>query len=117
MSALEPGGMMSATGVDVSVERLGKDLTASGTPRAGAVTMAVLEPSGVEIGVWEHTPGVSTDTEVDEVLIVLSGRGRIDFIEPELPSLIIGPGDVVRLAAGMRTRWTVTETLRKVYIS
>lgn len=117
MSGLEPGTMLNAGTVDVSVERLGKDMVASGSPRAGAVTLGTLTPSGVEIGVWEHTPGISTDTEVDEVLIVLSGRGRIDFLEPELPSLIIGPGDVVRLGAGMKTRWTVTETLRKIYVA
>ena len=31
--------------------------------------------------------------------------------------LTLGPGDVVRLAAGTETVWTVTETLRKVYFS
>ena len=33
------------------------------------------------------------------------------------PALTLGPGDVVRLAAGTETVWTVTETLRKVYFS
>jgi uncharacterized cupin superfamily protein len=31
--------------------------------------------------------------------------------------LELGPGDVVRLAAGTGTVWTVAETLRKVYLS
>ncbi|MGO4276393.1 cupin domain-containing protein, partial [Paenibacillus sp. TAF58] len=30
--------------------------------------------------------------------------------------LLLGPGDVVQLHAGSRTIWTVTETLRKVYL-
>lgn len=31
--------------------------------------------------------------------------------------MTLGPGDVVRLAEGARTVWTVTETLRKVYLT
>ena len=75
------------------------------------------EIAGAEVGVWECTPGTSTDTEVDEVSVVMSGRARIDFISPALPSIEIRPGDVFRLAAGMKTVWTVTETLRKVYVA
>ena len=29
----------------------------------------------------------------------------------------VGPGDIVRLAAVAKTVWTVTETLRKVYVT
>jgi hypothetical protein len=35
----------------------------------------------------------------------------------DIPGLRVGPGDVVRLAAGAETVWTVTETLRKVYLT
>ena len=58
-----------------------------------------------------------TDIEVDEVSMVISGRARIDFVAPPLPSIELGPGDVFRLEAGMKTVWTVTETLRKVYVA
>lgn len=39
-----------------------------------------------------------------------SARGR-DW------DLTLGPGSLVRLAEGERTEWTVTETLRKVYLA
>lgn len=34
-----------------------------------------------------------------------------------LPSIEVRAGSVVRLTEGMRTLWTVHETLRKVYIA
>ena len=98
----EPGTKVAAADVAVTLD-------------GGSGFTTLVHIFGVEVGVWEHVPGGSTDTEVDEVFVVVSGAARIDFIEPELPSIEIGPGDVFRLAAGMRTVWTVTETLRKVY--
>jgi len=61
------------------------------------------------------SPGVATDTEVDEVFIVLSGRGEVCFDDGEVVEL--RPGVVVRLRAGEHTVWTVSESLRKVYIA
>jgi uncharacterized cupin superfamily protein len=101
---LEPGTKVAAADVAVTLEG-DSGFTALG------------ELAGVEVGVWEHLPGTSTDTEVDEVFVVLAGAARIDFVEPALASITIGPGDVVRLAEGMRTVWTVTETLRKFYVA
>lgn len=67
-----------------------------------------------EVGVWEHEAGASTDVEVDEVFVVLSGRGRILLADgTELP---LAPGTVGILDAGERTTWEITETLRKVWI-
>lgn len=67
-----------------------------------------------EVGVWEHEVGVSTDVEVDEVFVVLSGRGRIVLEDgTELP---LAPGTVGVLDAGERTTWEITEPLRKVWI-
>jgi uncharacterized cupin superfamily protein len=67
------------------------------------------------VGLWEMAPGVDHDTEADEVFIVLSGRGRIDFEDGSTVDL--APGVCVRLYAGDRTTWTVTESLRKVYVA
>ncbi len=54
-----------------------------------------------EIGVWEMTPGAMRDTEADEVFVVLVGRGdRRRSTIRALPSIELGPGSVVRLAAG-----------------
>ncbi len=69
------------------------------------------------VGVWECTAVSSTDVEVDEVSVVISGRARIDFVSPALPSIEVGPGDVFRLESGMKTVWTVKETLRKIYVT
>jgi len=56
---------------------------------------------------------VVTDVEVDEVFVVLSGRATIEFEEGRI--LEVGPGDVAVPPEGAATRWTVHETLRKVY--
>ena len=117
-----PGTRLPAPGHAVTDTDLG--LAHAPLPNAEVVTgspttaIAVLDDTGDrEIGIWEMTPGTATDTEVDELFVVLSGRATIAFEDPSLADLDIGPGSVVRLAAGMRTVWTVTETLRKVYIA
>lgn len=68
-----------------------------------------------EIGLWGMDPGVDHDTEVDEVFVILAGRGTVAFEDGEVVEL--APGVAVRLRAGERTTWTVTETLRKVYVA
>ncbi|GJF28222.1 hypothetical protein KNE206_09220 [Kitasatospora sp. NE20-6] len=85
----------------------------SGSPE---VTGRVLwtSPDGRELrGLWQITPGVVTDTEADEMFVVLSGRATIE-VEGG-PTLEVGPGDAAVLRAGDRTTWTVHETLRKAY--
>ena len=67
-------------------------------------------------GVWEMTPGAMRDVEEDELFVVLSGVATVEFIDPALPSIELRAGSVARLAGGMRTVWTVRETLRKVYL-
>ena len=57
-----------------------------------------------------------SDVEADEVFVVLSGAATVEF-DDGTASLTLGPGDVVHLAEGARTVWTVTETLRKVYLT
>ena len=71
------------------------------------------EDDAAERGVWEHTPGVSTDVEADELFVVISGRATVEFEDGAV--LEIGPGDVGLLPAGARTTWRVHETLRKVF--
>lgn len=73
------------------------------------------EGDTLAIGIWQHSAGVSTDVEADEVFVVLSGRATIE-VEGG-PTLEVGPGDVGLLPAGIRTRWTVHETLRKIYVA
>lgn len=64
-------------------------------------------------GIWQITPGVVTDTESDELFVVVSGRATV-AVEGGA-TLEIGPGDACVLREGDRTTWTVHETLRKAY--
>jgi len=113
-------GLAAGAGVDAGALVLAHEPLPADEVLAGAPTTAVHELAtlgGIEVGIWEMTPGTATDTEADEVFVVLSGRATIAFASSGLPDLEVGPGSVVRLAEGMRTTWTVTETLRKVYVA
>jgi uncharacterized cupin superfamily protein len=85
----------------------------SGNPRVG--TAALGELGECRIGVWEISPSISTDVECDEFFIVLFGLATVAFADGR-PALRLRAGSVGRLAAGAVTTWTVSETLRKVYI-
>jgi uncharacterized cupin superfamily protein len=88
------------------------DQVISGSPTTGSLVLD--ERAGREIGVWEMTPGVATDIELDEVFVVLAGSATVEGVE-DAP-IELGPGSTVTLTAGMRTTWTVRETLRKIYV-
>jgi uncharacterized cupin superfamily protein len=83
------------------------------------VLTADLEPLATlgeaEVGLWGMDPGTDHDTEVDEVFVVLAGRGTVTFEDGDVVPL--APGVAVRLHAGERTTWVVTEALRKVYVA
>ncbi|MEI2715495.1 MAG: cupin domain-containing protein [Candidatus Nanopelagicales bacterium] len=101
--------VVAGANTEIALQQLTPEQVQTGTPQAGIVQL------GPDCGLWEHTPGVSTDVEVEEYFVVLAGRARIE-IEGQDP-LDIGPGDVVHLAAGARTTWHVTETLRKFWFT
>lgn len=89
------------------------ELAIEGTPGTATVELGAF--GGLEAGIWEMTPGVMRDVENEELFVVLSGSATVEFTDGTAP-LIVGSGDVVRFAAGTETVWTVTETLRKVYL-
>ncbi len=139
---LVSGGSVSDMGVDVGIGVLGDGahemvpgsaVHARSVPLAdahepvegwqlvsGDPTIAALELgtfAGTEFGLWEMATGSMVDVEVDEVFLVISGSATVEFLEPELPSIELVAGSIVRLGEGMRTRWTVTGApLRKVYL-
>ena len=115
MSELVPGTGVDAAVVPLTHAPLPADEVLIGRPTSATHPLATL--GEVEVGSWEMTPGTASDVEADEVFVVLSGHARIEFIEPALPAIEVEPGSVVRLAEGQRTVWTVTETLRKIYIA
>lgn len=98
--------------LDLEWEPVDPRKVVSGAPRVGWAEVAAA--GGVEVGVWAHTAGVSTDVEADEVFVVLSGRATIECGDGTV--LQVGPGDVGVLPPGVPTRWTVHEDLRKVYV-
>jgi uncharacterized cupin superfamily protein len=85
----------------------------AGDPRVSGRVLDTSADGRVERGVWQHTAGVSRDTESDELFVVLTGRATIEVEDG--PSLEVGPGSVGLLHAGDRTTWRVHETLRKVF--
>ena len=110
---LEPNSKVSATDVAIELEELSAEHVLDGNPQTGSLALG--NHGDAELGLWEHTVGGSCDVEVDEFFVVLAGSATIEFLEPLSPEITVGPGDVVRLAAGTKTNWTVHETLRKIY--
>jgi len=116
---LTPGLMIAAADMRLEHEPLPAEQVVAGSPTTA--TLVLDEREGREIGVWEMTPGTASDLEADEIFVVLSGRARVEFTsvpDGDVPAPVdIAAGSVVRLTAGMDTRWTVHETLRKVYLA
>ncbi len=60
------------------------------------------------------------DVEAEEIFIVTEGCGEV-VIEPfgGLPERHVDlfPGTLMRLSEGMTTTWTISKTLRKVYVT
>lgn len=109
------GAAADAAALDLAHEPLPAASVLAGSPTTAILPLATIGKT--EVGVWEMTPGTATDTETEEVFVVISGRATVRFLAPELPDLEVGPGSVVRLVEGMHTEWTVHETLRKVYVA
>lgn len=117
MSILVPGIPNDATSIALTAEAVPAEQRLAGTPTTGTLELGSF--GDAEIGVWEMTAGRMSDVESDEVFVVISGRGSIE-LEPggeDSEVIALAPGVVVRLAGGTRSIWTVTETLRKVYIA
>ncbi|GIF25144.1 putative cupin superfamily protein [Actinoplanes tereljensis] len=102
---------------DVAVEHspAADDEVVSGAPTLGSTAITTLGSTGVEVGVWEMSVGAVRDVEVDEVFLLLAGAATItvDGGDP----VAVSAGDLVRLTAGTKTVWEVSEPLRKLYIA
>ena len=101
-----------ALAVPLSVDEVDPASVLDGSPEVRSRALDTL--GDVEVGIWEITEGTVTDTEIDEVFVVLAGAGEVAFESGETTTL--APGVVVRLHAGDRTTWTISSTLRKLYI-
>jgi uncharacterized cupin superfamily protein len=97
---------------DLQADALDPAQVVSGDPQVRVLPLH--DSDDLAIGVWQHSTGVSTDVEADEVFVVLSGSATVEVADG--PILELGPGDVGLLPAGARTTWTIHETLRKIYV-
>lgn len=100
--------------VQLAYRNVPAELTVSGKPVVGTAELGSL--GDCHIGVWEISPGVTTDVEVDEFFIVLSGCASVTFSDGS-PVMNLRAGSIGHLSAGTATTWHVTETLRKVYLA
>jgi len=107
-----PCYVVPASSIDLTPDPLDPSQVVSGNPQVS--THELLDTKALAVGVWQHTAGVSTDVEVDEIFVVLRGRATIEIAGG--PTLEVGPGDVGVLEAGAQTTWTVHEDLRKIYV-
>lgn len=117
MSELLPEGANRVTHARTAIVPLDPvpaEETVSGLPRQGTKELGVI--GGAETGIWELRGGTVTDTEVDEVFVVLSGEASIEMLD-EGHTVDVKAGDVMRLVAGTRTRWVVPDHIRKIYIT
>lgn len=114
MTTLQPNRSIRGGEIPLEYAAVPAEQTVAGAPRTGVAELGRL--GDLEVGIWEMTEGTMTDVETDEVFVVLSGRATVEFDDGTEP-LDLRACDVVRLAAGARTTWTVTERLRKVYLA
>ena len=104
---------MNALDAELVFEPVDASQVVEGAPTTGETVLSDL--GGSEIGVWEMTAGAMSDTEVDEVSVVVAGSATIEFLDSG-QVLEVGVGDVLHFAAGDRTIWRVPERIRKVYV-
>lgn len=114
MSALEPNSSLPIGDLSLEMADVPEEQSVAGSPQTGAVDLGTL--GGVEFGVWEMSTGTMSDIEADEIFVVLSGLAVVEFDDGTEP-LHLKAGDIGRFAAGTRTVWTVTEPLRKVFLT
>ena len=76
----------------------------------------LMNDGGVEIGVWECTPGTWSEPngEFDEMMFIASGRVTVQPTDG--PSLDIAPGTLWVTPRNWHSTWTVHQTVRKLYV-
>ncbi|MEV1291434.1 cupin domain-containing protein [Pseudonocardia sp. NPDC049635] len=82
------------------------------TFRTGARCLGSLT-SDTAVDVWGAEVGEYQGVTADEVFVVLEGKAEVTFHRTG-ETIVIGPGDVVRLFAGDTNTWRTIETVRKV---
>ena len=118
LEALFGGEAVEVPALDLVHEAVAPEQDGGDRPTTGSVGLGSL--AGVDFGVWEMSTGNMFDVEAEEIFVVTAGRGTVvigPFEGRPARSVELSPGTLMRLSAGMKTIWTVTETLRKVYVT
>ncbi|MEV5486594.1 cupin domain-containing protein [Streptomyces bobili] len=110
---MTPSFALHIADADLEPEPLDPGQIVSGAPEVSGKVVSESADGRQVRGIWQITPGVVTDTEADELFVVISGSATVE-VEGGA-TLRVGPGDMAVLRAGDRTTWTVHETLRKAY--
>lgn len=108
------GGITQLSELALSPEAVDPAHIVAGSPAFSSLELGSV--GGAKIGVWEMTPGTVTDTEVDELFIVVDGEAEVEFIGSGA-TMNLRVGSLGQFSAGAQTRWTVTRTLRKLYLT
>ena len=107
---------LSLTALPLTHEPIETDQVVPGATRATCALHPLPDAPGTSVGVWEMSVGTMRDTEAEERFVVLTGAATVTLVDSG-EVVEIGPGDYVELHEGERTRWDVTETLRKLYLA
>ncbi|MET0783035.1 MAG: cupin domain-containing protein [Leifsonia flava] len=109
----------AALALSMPLEPVAAEQVVDGTPQTGYIELEPIgdgDGDGADIGVWEMTAGAMSDTEADEVFVVIAGSAEVEFLESG-DRVVYAVGDIGRLRAGQRTIWRVTDRIRKVYVT
>lgn len=106
--------VVDALAIVLEHEPVPEDQHVSGAPTTGFALLPGLP--GQECGVWEMTPGAMSDVEADELFVVIAGAATVEFVDYGITQTLAA-GSFGRLLEGANTVWTVTETLRKIYVT
>ena len=76
----------------------------------------LLDKKDLQAGVWRCTPGVweYDSYEVDEVMLMISGRLRLTDTDGNAVELT--KGDMFYIPRGWAGRWETLETMEKMYV-
>lgn len=111
-----PNAFVGEADTRSGVESEGSAASAKESVTTGFAELGTI--GGADFGLWEMSSGAMRDIEGDEVFLVISGAGRIEFDEPCRDPIELAPGSLVRLDEGMKTRWYIDGApLRKLFIA
>lgn len=92
------------------------DQVVSGHPETGVAEWKSW--NGLEVGVWDMTPGVMSDIESDEICIIIDGAGFVErTINGATIQQALEPGAIFHLREGEKTLWHVSRKVRKIYFA